>query len=82
MSRKPKITKPGAVKKIIKSPIPHEPEKAEIEVKDADPLYQEVRIENSLEDQAGKKVKLKQGAHVSVTFEADIDQTVPKHKNK
>jgi hypothetical protein len=82
MSKKPKITKPGAVKKIIKSPIPDEPEKAEIEVKDADPLYQEVRIENSLEDQAGNKVKLKEGAHVTVTFEADIDQTVPRHGNK
>ncbi len=82
MSKKPKITKSGAVKKIIKSPIPHEPEKAEIEVKDADPLYQEVRIENSLEDQAGNKVKLKEGAEVSVTFEADIDQTIPRHGNK
>ena len=69
-------------KKIIKSPLPHEPEKAEIEVKDADPLYQEVRIENSMEDQAGNKVKLKEGADVSVTIEADVDQTVPKHGKK
>ncbi len=82
MSKKPQITKPGAVKKIIKSPIPDEPEKAEIEVMDADHLYKEVRIENSLEDQAGHKVKLKEGAHISVTFEADIDQTVPRHEDR
>ena len=29
---KPKITKPGTVEKIIKSPFPHVPEKAEIAV--------------------------------------------------
>jgi hypothetical protein len=27
-------------------------------------------------------VKLKEGATVAVTIEADIDQTVPKHGNK
>lgn len=82
MGKKPKVTKPGAVKKIIKSPITREPEKAEIEVKDADHLYKDVRIENKLEDNAGNKLKFKEGAKVSVTIEADIDQTVPKHENK
>jgi hypothetical protein len=82
VTKKPKITKPGAVKKIIKSPIPQEPEKAEIEVKDADHLYKDVRIENRLEDKAGNKLKFKEGAEVSVTIEADIDQTVPKNGNK
>lgn len=53
------------------------PEKAEILLIGADHLYQEARIENSLEDEFGKKVKLKQGAHVSVTIEADLDQTLP-----
>lgn len=82
MKKKPKVTKPAAVKKIIKSPVAREPEKAEIEVKDADHLYKDVRIENKLEDQAGNELKFKEGAQVSVTIEADIDQTVPKHDKK
>jgi hypothetical protein len=78
MSQKPKTTKPGAVRKIIKPPIPDEPEKAEISVHGADDLYREIRIENSLESDDGKKVKLKEGAEVSVTIEADPKQTIPK----
>ena len=75
---KPKTTKPGTVEKIIQSPFPHEPEKAEIAVEGADHLYREIRIENTLEADHGKKVKLKQGAQVDVTVEADAKDTVPK----
>ena len=72
MAAKPaKTTKPGVVQKIIESPIPNEPEKAEIAIEGADELYSEIRIENSLEDENGKQVKLKPGAHVNVTVEAD-----------
>lgn len=78
-TRKPKTTKPGTVRKIVKSPVPGQPEKAEIEVHDAEDLYREIRIENTLEDSHGKKVKLKPGAHVDVTVEADDKDTVPKH---
>ena len=78
MSKKPKTTKPGTVKKIIKPPVPFEPEKAEIAVEGADDLYREIRIENTLESDDGKKVKLKQGAEVSVTIEADPKQSDPK----
>ena len=42
MSRKPRTIKPGAVKKIIKSPAPREPEKAEIQVMGADHLYRSI----------------------------------------
>jgi hypothetical protein len=77
MSEKPKTTKPGTVQKIIKSADPSEPEKAEIAVEGADDLYRELRIENVLEDEKGKKVKLKQGAHVDVTLEAERSATVP-----
>jgi len=77
MSRKPKITKPGTVKKIIKPLIPSDGEKAEIAVEGADDLYREIRNENTLENSDGKKVKLKQGAEVSVTIEADPKQTDP-----
>jgi hypothetical protein len=78
--KKPKTTRPGTVEKIINSPIPHEPEKAEIAVEGADHLYREIRIENTLQDDKGREVKLKEGAPVEVTFEADIKDTVPKSK--
>jgi hypothetical protein len=78
MTKKPKAVRPGTVQKIIKSPIPDIPEKAEIAVEGADHLYKEIRIENTLEDEHGKKVKLKEGAHVEVVVEADPKDTVPK----
>jgi len=76
MVKKPKTKKPGVVRKIIKHP--HEPEKAEISIAGADDLYREIRIENKLENEEGEKVKLKQGAHVEVTVEADDKDTLPK----
>jgi uncharacterized protein YfaS (alpha-2-macroglobulin family) len=78
MEKKSKVTKPGVVQKIIKSPNPGEPEKAEIAVQDAEELYREIRIENTLEDENGRKVKLKQGAEVEVVVEAEPAATVPK----
>lgn len=77
--KKPKTTRPGTVEKIIKSPYPQEPEKAEIAVEGADHLYREIRIENALEDEKGNKVKLKVGAEVNVIVEADAKDTVPKN---
>jgi hypothetical protein len=79
--KKPKTTKPGTVEKIIKSPFPQVPEKAEISIEGADHLYREIRIENTLEDEKGKRVKLKEGAQVEVTVEADPKDTVPKNGN-
>ena len=79
MPRKPKTKKPAVVQKIIKTP--HEPEKAEISVLDADDLYKEIRIENTLVTEEGEKVKLKQGAHVDVIVEADGKDTVSTDKN-
>ena len=81
-SNKPKTKKPGTVKKIIKSPFPEEPQKAEIAIEDADHLYREIRVENTLEeDEKGKKVKMKQGAQVDVTIEADAEDTTPKNES-
>jgi hypothetical protein len=77
MDSNPKTSKPGVVEKIVKSPLPEEPDKAQITVEGAEPLYREIRIENKLEDASGKQVKLKQGAHVTVTVEADPKQTIP-----
>jgi hypothetical protein len=77
MDSNPKTSKPGVVEKIVKSPLPEEPDKAQITVEGAEPLYREIRIENKLEDASGKQVKLKEGAHVTVTVEADPKQTIP-----
>jgi uncharacterized protein YfaS (alpha-2-macroglobulin family) len=82
MSDKPSTTLPATVEKIIKSPSPSEPEKAQIAVEGADDLYRELRIENTLTDEDGKKVSLKPGAEVEVTVEADPEATTPKKKDE
>jgi hypothetical protein len=76
MPKKPKTKKPGVVRKIIKRY--DEPEKAEISINGADDLYKEIRIENTLENDEGEKVKLKQGAPVDVVVEADEKDTSSK----
>jgi hypothetical protein len=80
VKEKPNVTLPGKVKKIIAPPVPSESEKAEINVEGADPLYQEIRIKNSLRDKNGDEVELKKGADVEVTIEAHEQATVPKSK--
>jgi hypothetical protein len=77
-NEKPSVTLPGTVEKIIESPHKDRAEKAEISVEGADDLYQEIRIENTLTDNKGKEVRLKEGAHVDVTVEADPKETTPK----
>jgi hypothetical protein len=74
---KPAVTLPGTVEKIIPANIVG-PEKAQISVEGAEHLYREIRIENTLQDEKGKEVALKPGAHVEVTVEADKNATVPK----
>jgi hypothetical protein len=80
MAKKSKVTKPGVVEKIIKSP--YEPEKAQIGIEGADHLYREIRIDNALEDENGKKVKLKERAKVDVVVEADKEDTVTQPEEK
>ena len=75
---KPRSTLPGTVEKIIPSPFPGEPEKAQIGVEGADHLYREVRVENAFQTEDGQTVMLKQGTKVEVTIEADRKDTVPK----
>jgi hypothetical protein len=82
MQKKPKAKKPGTVRKVIKSIVPSQPEKAEIVVHGADDLYKDSRIENKLIDSEGKKVKLKPNAPVEVTVEADEKNTVPENENE
>lgn len=78
LGNKPTVTLPGTVEKIIETKYTGEPEKAEIAVEGADPLYKEIRIENTLIDERGNEVKLKLGAEVEVTVEAEAKATVPK----
>lgn len=77
MTEKPNVTLPGKVEKIIESSDPSEREKAEISIEGGDPLYQEIRIENSLTDENGEEVRLKKDAEVDVTVEAEKDATTP-----
>lgn len=77
MSENASTTLPATVEKIIKSPHPSLPEKAQIAVEGADHLYRELRIENTLIDENGQKVRLKPGAQVEVTVEAEAQATVP-----
>jgi hypothetical protein len=82
MPEKPSTTRPGIVEKIIKPAVPDQPEKAQIAVEGADHLYREIRIENTLVDDKGKEVKLKEGAQVDVIVEADPEDTIPKKTAK
>ncbi|MGC1106672.1 MAG: hypothetical protein WA876_09050 [Candidatus Acidiferrales bacterium] len=82
MAEKPSTTKPGVVEKIIKPVFPEQPEKAQIAVESADHLYREIRIENTLIDEKGKEVRLKEGARVEVIVEADPKDTTPKKEVK
>jgi len=66
----------GTVQKIIKPAVPSEPEKAQIDIEGGDDLYREIRIENSLIDENGAEVHLKEGAKVEVTVEAKLEETV------
>jgi hypothetical protein len=76
---KPSVTLAGTVEKIIPPPHPTEPEKAQIGVEGADDLYREIRVENTLRDENGNQVALKEGSKVEVTIEADPAATQPKH---
>ena len=77
MTRKRKKLR-GTVVKVIKSPHPSQPEKAEIDIHDADDLYREIRVDNELTDEAGEKASLKPGPEVNVIVEADSDATMKK----
>lgn len=77
MSRKRKKLR-GTVQKVIKSPTQSEPEKAQIDIHEADDLYREIRVENVVTDEKGEEARLKEGAEVDVTVEADSSATLKK----
>jgi hypothetical protein len=70
ISEEPSVTMPGTVDKIIPSPRPSQPERAQVAVDGADRRYRDLRIENTSTDENGDDVKLKKGGHVEVTVTA------------
>ena len=68
----------GTVQKIIKPIAGNQPEKAQIDLQDADDLYREIRIDNEVTDEKGAKAQLKIGAEVDVIVEADSSATLKK----
>ena len=73
------VTLPATVQKIVPA-LGSQPEKAEIAIEGAEELYREIRVENNLRDPDGSAVKLKKGAEVEVTIEAEPTATAPKDK--
>jgi hypothetical protein len=74
---KPAVILTGTVERIVPANS-LAPEKAQISVEDSEHLYREIRVENTLQDEYGKKVRLKPGARVEVTIEAEKEATEPK----
>jgi len=79
MADKVSVTLPGTVEKIISPIAPALPEKAQIRVDGAEDLYQEIRIDNKFQDEAGNPVALKKGAEIEVTIEATPEAATEKN---
>ena len=71
MAEKASVTLPGKVEKVIEPQSLGEPEKVQISIEDADALYREIRVENSLTDEDGNEVPETLSANSSETDEAD-----------
>jgi hypothetical protein len=67
----PRRTMHGTVRKVIPSPHPSRKGKAQIGIEEADPGYRNLRIENTLTDEHGDEMNLKEGARVEVTVAAE-----------
>jgi hypothetical protein len=75
------VTLPGVVEKVIGSPHPAVPERAQVVVEGADELYREIRIDNALKADNGEVVTLKEGDEVKVTVETPIDAGAASQKS-
>ena len=64
----------GNVEKVIKSVTAREPDKAQIEIEQADRLYKEIRIDNVVTDENGHQGQLEPGEQVEVTIEAHSEK--------
>jgi hypothetical protein len=81
MKKKPSTSLRAVVEKVIPSPYKKEPEKAQIAIENADDLYREIRTENKLTDEDGNEFRLKPGAQVELTVEADTNALLPATDN-
>jgi hypothetical protein len=68
----------GTVEKVIKPIVPSEPEKAQINIPEAEDLYREIRVDNVVTDTDGGQAHLKPGAQVDVIVEVDSSATTKK----
>jgi hypothetical protein len=73
----PSVTIPATVSRIIPSPRPKHPEKAQILLDGPYGRYRNLRIENALVDENGADVHLKKGGHVEVTVTKDNSSSKP-----
>jgi hypothetical protein len=73
-SEQPSASMPGTVDKIIPPRGPGQSEKAQISIEGPDRLYRDLRIENTLTDEHGDELKLKEGARVEVTITAEAEK--------
>jgi hypothetical protein len=73
---RPWKTVPAVVNKVLPAKYPNTPDKVEVSISAADPLFKEVRLENALNTPDGQTVALRGGARLDVTFEAEIADTV------
>jgi hypothetical protein len=64
----------------IKPIDPSEPEKAQITIEGGEDLYREIRLKNTLKNEKGEEVTIKEGASVDMTIEADKKGTIEKEK--
>jgi hypothetical protein len=71
-------TKSGTARPIVEPRDPRESEKVQITLEGADEHYRELRLENTLTDENGNEVQLKEGAHVDVTVIAHANATTVK----
>jgi hypothetical protein len=76
-TEKPAITLPGTVEKIIPTSNLPKLKRQRSQWEGADHLYRDIRVDNELQDENGKTVSLKPGAHVEVTTEAEPEATRP-----
>ena len=79
--KRARTTKTGKVEKVIKAVVPTEKDKAEIHIPSAEPLYQEIRIDNELKSADGETVELKAGDDVEIHIDADKAETPKKTKD-
>ena len=62
----------GTVEQVIKPIVSTDPEKAQINIEQADDLYRELRVENTLTDDEGKGARLEKGEEVELILEAEV----------